>query len=309
MPTTHESDEVHALLKERARTGNRDDGATVAVVLEGGGMRGVLSATTAAVLYETGVLDHVDLFVGTSAGAVNAASAVGGTISEFANAYASTFSKPEFVDPRRALRRQPIVNLPALCAEVERSFSVFSHAAANTSKRLAVVATDVATGLPAVLTDFTSPEDLQACVVASGLLPLIGGQPVAHRGRLWFDGGVSEAVPIPTAVELGATHVIVAATRPQTVSPSVTLADRAVVSYLKRYNTNLARSYAERPARYRELMDEAFTGNWHGIPTLVIAPGPHDPVPGRLERDPARITVARLVARERAQVLLRRSAV
>ncbi|MER6937537.1 patatin-like phospholipase family protein, partial [Nocardioides sp. NPDC000441] len=48
---------------------NKDDGATLALVIEGGGMRGMLSATMAAVLADQGLVDAVDLVVGTSAGA------------------------------------------------------------------------------------------------------------------------------------------------------------------------------------------------------------------------------------------------
>jgi len=309
---SHPSNEVRELLDTRLRTGCRDDGATIALVLEGGGMRGILSATTAAVLDEAGLLEQVDLFVGTSAGSVNAAAAVGGAIREFAPAYASVYASPEFVDPRRALRRQAVVASRHIVDEAERRFSVFSRAmSAQARTRLAVVATDVATGRPEALTHFADKDDLAASVNGSALIPLIGGAPVVHRDRRWLDGGITEAVPLPSAAALGATHALVVGTRPRGTTPSTSPADRAILAYLRRLNPLLAQAYDERPVRYRELMTSAFDGHWRDVTTLVIAPGAHDPVPSRLERNPSTLTVAMLGARERArrQILSRSQAI
>ena len=60
----------------RARmAGDEVGGARLALVLEGGGMRGVISAAMAGVLESVGAHRHVDLFVGTSAGATFSAGA------------------------------------------------------------------------------------------------------------------------------------------------------------------------------------------------------------------------------------------
>src|SRR4051812_49942749 len=68
---------ILALLAARAR-GARDDGATLALVIEGGGMRGVVSSAMAAALEGRGLTPCFDLVVGTSAGALNAAALLAG---------------------------------------------------------------------------------------------------------------------------------------------------------------------------------------------------------------------------------------
>src|SRR5436853_425953 len=61
---------VLELLGARAR-GARDDGATLALVIEGGGMRGVVSSAMTAAIEARGLTGRFDLVVGASAGAVN----------------------------------------------------------------------------------------------------------------------------------------------------------------------------------------------------------------------------------------------
>jgi predicted acylesterase/phospholipase RssA len=68
---------VLELIARRARSGSRpgarEDPERLALVVEGGGMRGVISSAMGATITELGLLDSFDLAVGTSAGALNAA--------------------------------------------------------------------------------------------------------------------------------------------------------------------------------------------------------------------------------------------
>ena len=73
-PVTHPVlDVLHARLREGSAPGARSDPHRVAVVLEGGGMRGVVSAGMTAALERLGLTRCFDLVVGSSAGALNAA--------------------------------------------------------------------------------------------------------------------------------------------------------------------------------------------------------------------------------------------
>ncbi|MEU4689493.1 patatin-like phospholipase family protein [Actinoplanes sp. NPDC023714] len=292
---------VHEVLLERRRTGNLDDGATVALVVEGGGMRGIVSAAMAAVLEQEGVLPTIDLIVGTSAGAVNAAALAVGNASAMADSYAEVFSSPEFIDVRRIARGRPVIDGARIVGRVDELFGVSAAAASPWRNRLAMVATDVDTGRAAALTDFADRADLIGSIHASGLLPMLAGEPVTLRGRRWLDGGIVEAVPVLTAASLGATHAIVLATRPPGTQPAYGATDVVAERYLRRLNPELAAAYRGRPHRYRETLQQVRDGRCHGVSTVALTPRTNDPLPSRLERDQTALRAARAAAAEAAR--------
>lgn len=61
---------VVQLLHQRRKTGAKNDGCKVALSVEGGGMRGCLSAGMAAAVYYLGLEDTVDVVYGSSAGGI-----------------------------------------------------------------------------------------------------------------------------------------------------------------------------------------------------------------------------------------------
>ena len=69
--------EVLRVLAARAQAGSqpgrRDDGFRVALAIEGGGMRGTVSAGMALALDELGLVTAIDAVYGASAGAITAA--------------------------------------------------------------------------------------------------------------------------------------------------------------------------------------------------------------------------------------------
>ena len=296
---------VHQVLRERRRTRDNDDGATVALVIEGGGMRGIVSAAMAAVLEQEGLLESVDMIVGTSAGAVNAAALAVGAAGAMAESYAEVFASPEFIDVRRIVRGQPVIDGSRIVSHVDHLLDIGSAAGTDWAGRLAMVATDVDTGRAEALTDFTGRDDLIHCLHASGLLPLLAGDPVEWRDRRWLDGGIVEAVPVVTAAARGATHAVVLATRPAGTQPAYGAADVVVERYLRRLNPELAAAYRGRPHRYRETLQQVRDGWSHGLSTVALTPRLNDPLPARLERDQVALRAARRAAGDVARILIK----
>ena len=296
---------VVELLRSRrgGDSGNKDDGATLALVIEGGGMRGMLSATMASVLADQGLVDAVDLVVGTSAGAANATAVAAGTIGAFSESYASVFASPEYIGAGRMLRRKSMVDTRGITARSAELFE-WSLALRDGAPRLAAVATDVVTAKAVPLTDFTDPTDLADSVIASSQLPLAGGLPVTVRGRRWLDGGLVEAVPVASAAALGATHAIVLVTRPFGTAPTYGPADRVIERYLRRVNPELGDLYHSRPDRYRASVAEMRAGNYAGVHTLTFAPDADGPIPGRTETDVDLLRAARQAATATATRML-----
>lgn len=288
----------------RARLSGTDPvrGARLALVIEGGGMRGVISAAMAGVLEELGAHHHLDLFVGTSAGATNAVAAAGGVVRRMSDTYVDVFWDRRFADGRRLLRGAPAVDARLVVETSEQLLEL--HARLPERPTVGVVATRVPDATPEAFTDFPTREHLLAALTASGSLPLVGGPPAAYDGAAWTDGGVTEAVPVATAARLGATHAIVLATRPAGVPVAYGALDRVVELYLRRLGPDLANAYRGRPMRYAEQRAAMEAGSFAGVRTTVLGPAAGDPIPSRTDRDPVRLRAARDAARETALALV-----
>jgi len=101
---------VQMLLRRReegSRPGARTDGRRVALVIEGGGMRGAVSAGMTAAIEQLDLRDTFDEVHGASAGAFNAAFLLAGQAAYLATLYQFGFGDPRFVSVKRALRAVP----------------------------------------------------------------------------------------------------------------------------------------------------------------------------------------------------------
>jgi len=96
---------------ERSRPGARTDGRRIALVIEGGGMRGVVSAGMTAAIEQLGLRDAFDEVHGASAGAFNAAFLLAGQAAYLTTLYQHGFGDPRFVSVLRALRGGPAFDM------------------------------------------------------------------------------------------------------------------------------------------------------------------------------------------------------
>src|ERR1700683_4377891 len=87
---------------EGSLPGERSDGRRIALVIEGGGMRGVVSAGMAAAIEQLGLRDAFDEVHGASAGAFNATFLLARQASYLATLYQYGFGDPRFVTLGRA---------------------------------------------------------------------------------------------------------------------------------------------------------------------------------------------------------------
>jgi len=294
--TDHPSDPIDLLA---ARLAGVPDQARLALVLEGGGMRGVISAAMAGALEDLGATAHIDVFVGTSAGATNAAAAACGRANAMSRTYGDVFVERRFADARNLLRGRPAVN-GGLVVDTAVAMLDLERRMQDAPATVAAVATRIEDAVSVPLVDLHEPDRLAPALKASGTLPLVGGAPIPLDGGAWLDGGISEALPVRAAAALGATHAIVLATRPEGDAPSYGPMDQLVERYLRRLSPALATAYRSRPERYLADRAALATGHCAGLHTTVLAPAPADPIPGRTDRSAERLHAARAAAYDRA---------
>jgi predicted patatin/cPLA2 family phospholipase len=214
--TAAAKDPLYRVLLERAaeqsRPRHRTDPHLVALVVEGGGMRGAAGAGMCLVLEAAGLMPSFDRVYGCSSGAVTGAFAAAGQASLWATSFEDCACRT-FIDRSRALRGGPVVDLDFLFDEViahRRALSEDGLAAGPEFRAVAVSATAAELR---VLRDFESAADLMGAARASCAIPVLTGPPPTYRGEPMVDGGLLEPIPYRTALREGATHVIVLRSR------------------------------------------------------------------------------------------------
>jgi predicted patatin/cPLA2 family phospholipase len=294
-----------------SRPREREDGARVALILEGGGMRGVVSAAMAGVLEREGLTDALDVVVGTSAGALNGAALLAGVAEACCEAYADAFTSRRFINLARLAGPRPAVDVAWTLDYVSGRLDAERHRRTLSSAiELHCVAVDVDTCEAVDLTGMSTRETLYSALLASTRLPLVGGDPVEHEGRRYLDGGLVDPIPVGPALAAGATHLLVLQTRPLGVprtSPGG-LADRLIVRRLRALNPGLVDLYRARIAEYERITADLAAraaAPEDGPPYVqVVRPPRGAPTVDRLERDPGALRAAAADARTCAQALL-----
>lgn len=278
-----------AILRARAARGSvapHGDGARVALAIEGGGMRGVVSAGMVAGLEALGLTGAFDAVYGSSAGAINGAYFLAGQAAFGATIYSEDINNRSFIDLMRPLRGRPIVDLDFLLNDVAvRRKPLHVDRVLASPAPLLALATDVATTGATVLADFADAQALFGALGAGARMPVIAGDPVVYRGRAYLDASLSEPIPIFSAESAGFTHVLVLLTRPDTAEHRLSWFDRwYVVPRLTRVSPALADRYATRFGPYRDTIDGLRAGRGPAGRSAAVTVRTAGPAVSKLER-------------------------
>jgi predicted patatin/cPLA2 family phospholipase len=198
------------------RLGGRvEAGTRLALAIEGGGMRAVVTSGMCAALESYGIPPEIfDVVYGSSAGSVIATFYLADQIRFGTPVFYEDITTREFIDPRRAITRQPIMNLNYLVCNVIATKKPLKYESVLASGKLRVVATNIKEARREILGPPTTLKELQNFLQASATIPLIAGPPFVIDGVPYVDASVSEAIPWQAALDEGATHVLVLSSRP-----------------------------------------------------------------------------------------------
>ncbi|MGZ4274647.1 MAG: patatin-like phospholipase family protein [Solirubrobacteraceae bacterium] len=244
---------------EGSKPGERTDGRRIALVIEGGGMRGVVSAGMTTAIEKLGLRDAFDEVHGASAGAFNGAFFIAGQAAYLTALYPHGFGDPSFVNLRDTLlRRRAIFDMDYVIGEVwrhQRPLRV--DTILDSGIELHCTATDVDSARIVDLTDLHDGDEIRCAMRASGRLPWLAGPPVWFRGRRWLDAILAEAIPVHAA-QTTATDMLVLQTRPHGVqhTPLSSAVARLTDGYLAKLNPALVQLRLNRSERYDQLSAE-----------------------------------------------------
>jgi predicted patatin/cPLA2 family phospholipase len=270
----------------------RPPASRIALVVEGGGMRGAVSGGMALGLDELGLAQAFDAAYGSSAGTLNAMWLVSGRVRDGIPTWTDPRLVHELISRRRALLRRPVVDVRRLVEERYEQLSpgLFDAVLAG-STELHPIATEVETGDAVDLHgEIADARTLRLALRGSAALPLLAGPPVELGGRRLIDAGLSAAIPFGAALADGATHVLVLRSRRagEVATAPGRLTGALTARALRRLAPALEQGFRTRAER--EGADEALLARHDADPSLEpailsIRPAPDSAVPSRLERD------------------------
>ncbi|MDO5846371.1 MAG: patatin family protein [Methanocorpusculum sp.] len=185
------------------------------LVVEGGGMK---------CAYSAGILDRFlddaiffDECIGVSAGAGNVASYLAGQRGRNLRFYSDHIGDPEYAGVRNYIRHGSYFNLPYVYGTLSNSTGVdpFDYAAAlaNPAEFL-LTTTDAETGEPRYFRKEEMHPDDYRVIMASCAIPGFC-KPIEIDGRLYYDGGASDSIPLARAFADGCDKAVVILENPR----------------------------------------------------------------------------------------------
>ncbi len=214
-------DLLKARRRAKSKPGQRDDSCKVALAIEGGGMRGVVSGGMVSALELMGLGDAFDVVYGSSAGAMAGAYFLAGQARYGTTIYYQDINNADFISLRRGLTRAPIMRTEFLLDHVCRAIKpLATERILASGVDFGALASSITERRAHVLRNFTSPDQVFEALRASVNVPGVAGPPVPYGDDHYVDAALYQPIPFRAAVESGATHVLALLTRPHGVPKS-----------------------------------------------------------------------------------------
>ena len=255
------------------------------VIVEGGGMRG---------MYAAGVLDcliqrnrYWNHTYGVSAGACHALSYISRQFDRARRVNVNHVKSARYSGPLCLLRHGTFFGFDYIFKTIPANDRVDWHTFfqnQHEDRKFFVVATKATTGEPHYINP-TSPEDALLWLEASSSLPVIG-RAVRIHGENWFDGGISDSIPVRQAEKDGHSRHIIILTQPAGYrkSPVSRSTEKALRMMYRQYPA-LVEANLSRWQKYNDTLDYIQQLEQKGS-AFVFRPAP-DVVIGRLSKDKA----------------------
>ena len=180
----------------------------------GGGMRGIYGAGVLDRCLDDGV--NMDYCCGVSAGAANMCAYLAGQRGRNYRYYHDYSFRKEYMSAENLRRKGEYLDLHYVYATLSNSDGedpLDFEAMMRNPARLVVVATDAKTNQPKYFTKADFTRDHYEVIKASCTIPIVCNTTLIG-GREYFDGGLTDPLPIEKAVSDGCGKVVVILTRP-----------------------------------------------------------------------------------------------
>ena len=240
------------------------------VIDVGGGMRDI---------YGAGVFDYCmehsltfDICFGVSAGSANLSAFLAGQKGRNYRFYTKYAFRKEYMSIGNWMKNRNYVDLDYIYGTLSNSDGedpVDYSAAMENPAEFIIVVTDALTGMPYYFDKTDLKQDDYAPIKASSCVP-VANKPYFINGTPYFDGGLSDPIPLKKCLEAGCEKTVLILTRPKDFR-RLSEKDRFSVRLLRKKYPEAARSLEKRAFTYNAALDEVVELEKEGK-VLIVAP-------------------------------------
>ena len=234
--------------------------------------------------FAAGVLDQFledgitfDEVIGVSAGSANVCSYLGHQVNRNRRFYTVYSHDPKYFGLRSFLHTGNAFGLDYIYSELSDSDGLdpldYEAIAANPAE-LVVVATDAVSGKAKYFTKNDMSKDHYEVIKASSALPVVC-KPVKIRGRFYYDGGVSDSIPIHKAMRDGCKRMVVLLSKPRgyVMKPQ---SHKVLYTYILHKYPNIIYRVNHRHEAYNKILSEVYEREEAGEIFLFTIPSDID---------------------------------
>ena len=257
---------------------------STALVLEGGGLRGVFTCGVLDCFMDNGI--RFPFTIGVSAGACNGLSYMSGQRGRAKCSNIDLMEKHKYVGFRYLLSQGCIMDFKLLFEDFPEKIIPYNYDAYfSNPDRLVMVTTNCLTGKAEYFEEKSSAARVMDIVRASSSLPFVSKITYVD-GTPMLDGGITDSIPVRYAMEQGYEKLVVILTRNKGYRKKDNKM-RISKAFYRKY-PQLLRALSERNAVYNQTMDLIENLEAEGR-ILVIRPERPIEV-GRMEKDTDKLT-------------------
>ena len=236
----------------------------------GGGLRGSYTAGVYDWCHDNDI--SFDYCIGVSAGSANLSSFLAGQRGRNLKFYTDYNMRPESMGVKNYIKTRNFVDLDYIYGELTNSYGEYPlnyDALMENPAEFRIVATDALTGKPAYFDGKELRRDDYASIKAASCVPR-ANRPYKINGRPYYDGGMSDPIPLEKCFQDGCDRVVLVLTRPKNFSRSPDK-DKLVSRLLSREYPQAAEAMRRRAIRYNTQLWLAKQYEKDGK-VLIIAP-------------------------------------
>jgi predicted patatin/cPLA2 family phospholipase len=187
---------------------------STALVLEGGGMRGVFTSGVLDAFIETGI--DIPYVIGVSMGAYNGVSYITGQKERTFKMFMDYIDDPRLLDYKRFFKGDPLINSDFLINFMgNNKYPIDYETFFKSNKKFISVSTNCKTGKPAYFEkNGHPPKHFNKILKSSCSYPFLTDV-VKINGVEYLDGGISDAIPIKKALDDGNKKLVVILCHPK----------------------------------------------------------------------------------------------
>lgn len=240
------------------------------IVDVGGGLRGIYAAGVLDYCMDMGI--QFDLGIGVSAGSANLTSYCARQRGRNYQFYSDYAFRKEYMGLENFISQKSYVNLDYVYGTLSRADGenpLDYDAFRDNPMELFVVATEAETGMPKYFDKSDIHQDEYDIMKASSAIPFIC-RPYCVGGTAYYDGALSDPVPVAKAFQLGCDRVVLLLTRPERYLRN-SRKDEKLAACIRHAYPFAAQSLCQRAQRYNDSVAMARMKARQGK-VLVVAP-------------------------------------